>query len=71
MYVEWLNNEIFLVFNVALVSYRVLNFQNAKKMTSFRTHLLYNYLFPPLNNIFYESVDYSQFIFSISQINDS
>ena len=29
-----LNSEIFLVFNVALVSYRDLNLQNANNMTS-------------------------------------
>ena len=34
MHVEYLNSEIFLVFNVALVSYRDLNVQNANKMTS-------------------------------------
>ena len=34
----------------------------------FRTHLLYNYLFSPQSNIFYESIDCSRFIFSIFQI---
>ena len=37
----------------------------------FRIHLLYNYLFSPPSNIFYESIDYSQFVFSISQIDYS
>ena len=32
-------------------------------------HLLYNYLFSPTSNIFYESIDYPQFIFCIYQIN--
>ena len=32
-------------------------------------HLLYNYLFSPPSNIFYESIDYPQFIFCIYQIN--
>ena len=36
MYVEQLNSEIFLVFNVALVSYGDLNLQNVYKMTSIR-----------------------------------
>ena len=34
MYVEKSNSEIFLVFKVALVSYRGFNLQNANKMTS-------------------------------------
>ena len=34
MYVQKLNSEIFPVLNVALVSYRDLNLQNANKMTS-------------------------------------
>ena len=34
MYVEQLNSEIFVVFNVTLMSYRDLNLQNANKMTS-------------------------------------
>ena len=34
MYVEYLNSKIFLVFNVASVSYRDLNLQNANKVTS-------------------------------------
>ena len=39
------------------------------KMTDqFRTNLLYNYLFPSPSNIFYDSIDYSQFTFSTSQI---
>ena len=37
VYVEKLNSEIFFVFNVALVSYRDLNLQNANKLTSFKT----------------------------------
>ena len=36
-----------------------------------RTHSLYNYLFSSPSNIFYESIDYSQFIFSIFQIDYS
>ena len=34
MYVEQLNSKIYPVLNVALVSYRDLNLQNANKMTS-------------------------------------
>ena len=40
MYVKSLNSEIFLVLNVALVSYRDLNLQNANKMTSFQESFL-------------------------------
>ena len=64
MYIQKLNSEIFSVLNVAYVSYR-------DSVFKFRTHLLYNYLFPPPSNIFYESIDYSQFIFSIFQIDFS
>ena len=71
MYVQWLNSEIFPVLKVALVSYRDLNLQNANKMTSIQDHLLYNYLFSPPSNIFYESMAYTQFIFSIFQIDYS
>ena len=34
MYIELLNSEIFLFFNVTLVSYRDVNLQNANKATS-------------------------------------
>ena len=34
MYVQWLSSEMSPVLNVALVSYRDLNLQNADKMTS-------------------------------------
>ena len=34
MYIKKLNSKIFLVFNVALASYRDLNLQNANKMMS-------------------------------------
>ena len=51
-----LNSEIFLVLNVALVSYRDLSLQNANKMTSI---CYFQVIF------FYESIDYSQLIFFI------
>ena len=41
MYVEWLNSEIFLVFNVASLSNRDLNLQNANKMTSIQDFALF------------------------------
>ena len=49
------------------MSYRDLSLQNADKMTSIQDHLLYNYLFLPPSNIFYESIDYLQFILGIFQ----
>ena len=47
MYIKWLNSKIFLVINVALVSYRDLNLQNANKIRSIQdfaiiSTLIYN-----------------------------
>ena len=68
MHIEQLNGDIF-VLNVALLSYIDLNLQNANWWHQPGNHLLYNYLFSPPSNIFYQSIDYPQFIFCIYQIN--
>ena len=59
---------MFLVFEVALVSYRVLNLQIANKTTSIQDSFVIQLLVSTSKLcFFYESVDYSHFIFSISE----
>ena len=53
------------------MSYRDLSLQNSNKMMSIQDSFIIQLLVFTSSNIFYESIDYSQFMFSICQIDYS